>query len=162
MNQVRNEESPKYLAAQKADDAVIAQALRVLHERVARPGHWITCPDDGKNLVALELGTEKSEVFCVLWLNNKHGVLAFDRLFRGTIDGAAVPPREVVRRALERNAAAAILVHNHPSGDNRPSEADKRITQRLRDALALIDVRVLDHLVVGGEQVLSFAEAGLL
>ena len=103
-----------------------------------------------------------NEVFAVLWLNNRHHMLAFDEMFYGTIDGASVHPREVVRRAIEHNAAAVILAHNHPSGVAEPSRADTQLTRRLSDALGLIDVRVIDHIVVGAEETVSFAERGLI
>jgi DNA repair protein RadC len=102
------------------------------------------------------------EVFAVLFLDNRHRVLAFEELFRGTIDGASVHPREVVRRALQLNAAAVILSHNHPSGVAEPSQSDQRITTRLREALALVDIRVLDHLVIGDGNCCSLAQLGLL
>jgi DNA repair protein RadC len=101
-------------------------------------------------------------VFCVLFLTNRHRVIAFEEMFRGTIDGATVHPREVVKQALRLNAAAVILAHNHPSGVSEPSRADEAITRRLRDALALVDIRVLDHLIVGGSEITSLAERGLL
>jgi DNA repair protein RadC len=102
------------------------------------------------------------EVFCCLHLDNRHRLIAFDELFRGTIDGASVHPREVVRQALARNAAAVILAHNHPSGVAEPSQADELITHRLKEALALVDIRLLDHLIVGDGSCVSFAEKGLL
>lgn len=102
------------------------------------------------------------EVFCCVYLDNRHRVIAFEELFRGTIDGASVHPREVVKQALARNAAALILAHNHPSGLAEPSQADELITRRLKEALALVDIRVLDHLVVGDGVCESFAERGLL
>jgi len=102
------------------------------------------------------------EVFCALFLDNRHRLIAFDELFRGTIDGASVHPREVVRQALWRNAAAVILAHNHPSGVAEPSQADELITLRLRDALGLVDIRVLDHLIVGDSRCVSLAERGVL
>ena len=98
----------------------------------------------------------------MLHLDNRHRVIAFEELFRGTLDGASVHPREVVKQALHHNSAACILVHNHPSGIAEPSDADRRLTQRLKDALALVDIRTLDHFVVGGAEVVSFAERGLL
>jgi DNA repair protein RadC len=109
----------------------------------------------------LQLRDRPYEVFACLFLDTRHRVIAFEELFRGTIDGASVHPRELVRRALEHNAAAVILAHNHPSGVAEPSAADRQITTRLKDALALVDVRVLDHCVVGDE-IVSFAERGLL
>jgi DNA repair protein RadC len=102
------------------------------------------------------------EVFCCLFLDNRHRVICFDEVFRGTIDGASVHPREIVKLALARNAAAVILAHNHPSGVAEPSQADELITVRLREALGLVDIRVLDHIVVGDAQCVSFAERGLL
>jgi len=104
----------------------------------------------------------QSEIFSCLFLNNQHHVVKLEELFRGTIDGAAVYPREVVKRCLHHNAAAVILAHNHPSGIAEPSQADIAITNKLRIALETIDVRVLDHLVIGNSLVVSFAERGLL
>jgi DNA repair protein RadC len=101
-------------------------------------------------------------VFCCLYLDNRHRLTGFDELFRGTIDGASVHPREVVREALEHRAAAVILAHNHPSGVAEPSQADELITQRLRDALALVDIRLLDHVIVGDGACISLAEQGLI
>jgi DNA repair protein RadC len=111
--------------------------------------------------VKLKLATYEHEVFACLMLDNRNRVIAFRELFRGTIDGASVYPREVVKQALADNAAAVIFAHNHPSGATEPSQADIAITERLKKALALIDVRVLDHLIVGDE-VTSFAERGIL
>jgi len=102
------------------------------------------------------------EVFACLYLDNQHRLIRYEELFFGTIDGASVHPREVVKRVLFHNAAAVIFAHNHPSGVAEPSQADKRITDRLKSALLLVDVRVLDHLIVGDEQVTSFAKRGLL
>ena len=102
------------------------------------------------------------EVFCCLYLDSRHRLMCFEELFRGTIDGASVHPREVVKQALARNATAVILAHNHPSGVAEPSQADELITARLRDALALVDIRVLDHFIVGEGQPYSFAEHGLV
>ena len=98
-----------------------------------------------------------------MFLDNRHRVIAFEELFTGTIDGTSVHPREVVRTALFHNAAAVILAHNHPSGVAEPSQADEQITRRLKDALALVDVRTLDHIIIGdGDSSVSFAERGLL
>jgi len=102
------------------------------------------------------------EVFACLFLDNRHRMIRYEELFHGTIDGASVHPRQVVRRALHHNAAALIFAHNHPSGVAEPSRADEQITRRLKDALGLIDVRVLDHFVIGDGQAVSFAERGLL
>lgn len=102
------------------------------------------------------------EVFACLFLDNRHRVIEYEALFRGTIDGASVHPREVVKAALGHNAAAVILAHNHPSGVAEPSQADLHLTRRLREALGLVDIRVLDHLVIGDGEAVSFAERGLL
>jgi DNA repair protein RadC len=115
-----------------------------------------------RDYLNLRLKGMEYEVFAVVLLNNKHVPIKYLELFRGTIDGASVHPREVVKEALAANAAAVILAHNHPSGCSEPSMADQRITQRLREALALVDVRVLDHLIVGSGEAVSFAERGLL
>ncbi|MEM9058482.1 MAG: DNA repair protein RadC [Pseudomonadota bacterium] len=128
-----------------------------LAQRVA-----LSSPKVTADFLQAELRDRPHEVFCCLCLDNRHRVISFDELFRGTIDGASVHPREVVKLALERNAAAIILAHNHPSGVPEPSQADELITRRLIDALALVDIRVLDHIVVGDCVCVSFAERGLL
>lgn len=115
-----------------------------------------------KRLAKARLGALAHEVFAVLFLDTQHHLIQFEELFRGTIDCASVYPREVVKRALALNAAAVILAHNHPSGHSMPSEADKQLTQRLCSALALVDVRVLDHIVVGNNEPFSFCETGLI
>ena len=102
------------------------------------------------------------EVFCCLWLDNRHRVIAFDEISKGTLDMANVHPREVVKQALSRNAAAVIVAHNHPSGVAEPSVADQMVTQRLKQALSLVEVRLIDHLVVGDGVCESFAERGML
>lgn len=141
--------------------AVLEMARRHLSEQL-REGDALRNPEDTRRYLQMQLSSHPYEVFAVLFLDNRHRVLAFEELFRGTIDGASVHPREVVRRALHYNAAALILAHNHPSGVSEPSSADRRITERLQAALALIDVRVLDHIVVGHGEFTSFAERGLL
>lgn len=110
----------------------------------------------------LEIASLEHEVFYCIFLDNQHRVLKAECCFQGTIDGANVYPREMVKRALQLNAAALILAHNHPSGITEPSTADQAITRRLIDALSLVDVRVLDHFIIGGTACYSFAEAGLL
>jgi DNA repair protein RadC len=140
--------------------AVLEMGRRHLFETVQR-GDALSSPEDTRRFLSARLRDYAFEVFACLFLDNRHRVIAFEELFRGTIDGASVHPREVLRRALFHNAAAVILAHNHPSGVAEPSQSDQRITRRLSDALALVDVRVLDHLVVADE-VVSFAERGLL
>ena len=115
-----------------------------------------------KDYVALHLGGQAQEVFAVLFLDTQHRLISMEKLFHGTLDQTSVYPREVVRRVIELNAAAVVLAHNHPSGVAEPSRADEFITQALKNALQLVDVRVLDHLVVGHGQVISFVERGLL
>jgi DNA repair protein RadC len=125
-------------------------------------GSLLDSPLATRNFLIARLRDAPYELFCCLHLDNRHRLIAFDELFRGTIDGASVHPREVVKQALARNAAAVILAHNHPSGVAEPSQADELITRRLREALALVDIRVLDHLIVADTGCLSFAERGLL
>ncbi|MGD9598087.1 MAG: DNA repair protein RadC [Steroidobacteraceae bacterium] len=122
----------------------------------------LDAPRHTAEFLVAQLRDRPYEVFCCLHLDSRHRLIAFDELFRGTIDGASVHPREVVRQALAHNAAAVILAHNHPSGVAEASQADELITRRLRDALALMDIRVLDHFIVGDGACLSFAERGLL
>ena len=127
-----------------------------------RAGPLRDSPRATRDFLIARLRDSPHELFCCLHLDNRHRLIAFDELFRGTIDGASVHPREVVKQALARNAAALILAHNHPSGVAEPSQADELITRRLREALALVDIRVLDHLIVADTGCLSFAERGLL
>ncbi|MEE4278907.1 MAG: DNA repair protein RadC [Halieaceae bacterium] len=131
-------------------------------EQRLRGGSVLASPRATREFLQHHLATRSREVFCCLFLDVQHRLLRCEDLFFGTLDGAAVYPREVVVRALQYRAAAVILAHNHPSGVAQPSAADRNITGRLRDALALIDVRVLDHIVVGRGEAYSFAESGLL
>ncbi len=141
--------------------AVLEMARRHLHERLVRDDA-LTSPSDTHHYLASRLRHHPHEVFACLFLDSRHRVISFDELFRGTIDGASVHPREVLKRALGHNAAAVILAHNHPSGVAEPSDADLRLTERLKNALALVDIRVLDHVVVGDGEMVSLAERGLL
>ncbi len=127
-----------------------------------KEGDLLTSPDLVRSYLSAQLRHQPHEIFAVLFLDNQHRLIAYDELFYGTIDGANVYPREVVKKALSRNAAAAILAHNHPSGIAEPSQSDLRITERLQEALNLVGVRVIDHMVVGDKEVISFAERGLL
>lgn len=142
--------------------AVLEMASRYLRENLAQREQAITSPQQTRDYLRLRLGHRTREVFACLFLDTRHRVIAYEELFQGTIDGASVHPREVVRQAMAHNAAALILAHNHPSGVAEPSQADRRITLRLREALALVDVRVLDHIVVGGSEMSSLAELGML
>lgn len=140
--------------------AVLEMARRYLNEGLKR-GDSLTSPQETRQFLSSKLRDYPHEVFAVLFLDQRHRVIQFEEMFRGTIDGASVHPREVVKKALEYNAAALIFAHNHPSGVAEPSQSDERITQRLKEALGLVDIRVLDHFVVG-DDVVSFAERGLL
>lgn len=141
--------------------AAVELAKRCAFEELtARPA--LTSPRDSAAFLKARMADRPYEVFAALFLDNRHRVLAFEEMFRGTLDGASVHPREVVRAALEHNAAAVIFAHNHPSGVAEPSAADRNITRQLRDALQLIGVRVLDHLVIGAGEPTSMAARGLI
>jgi len=141
--------------------AVVELARRSLQQRlVERPA--FDAPGRVRDYLQLHLASREHEVFAVLFLDAQHRLLQFDEMFRGTLTQTSVYPREVVKRALARNAAAVIFAHNHPSGLAEPSRADELLTRTLRDALALVDVRVLDHVIVAGTASVSFAERGLL
>jgi DNA repair protein RadC len=141
--------------------AVLEMGRRHLFEDISR-GRTLASPAVTRDYLQARLGDYPYEVFACLFLDNRHRLITCEELFRGTVNGASVHPREVVRRALSHNAAALILAHNHPSGVAEPSEADIQLTGRLRDALALVDVRVLDHLVVAPGDWASLAERGLI
>ena len=141
--------------------AVLEMARRHLQAELHRSDS-LENPDATRRFLKSRLRHHRCEVFACLFLDNRHRVIIFEELFRGTIDGASVHPREIVRRALQHNAAAVILAHNHPSGVAEPSRADIQLTRRLTDALALVDIRVLDHLVIGDGDGVSLAERGLL
>jgi DNA repair protein RadC len=152
----------KSLALTAAEQVTLTElALAVLHDQ-HKPGAVFRSPGDAEAYLRLRLADRKQEVFGAVFLDNRHRILAIEELFRGTIDGTSVYPRVVVQRALEHNAAAVVLFHNHPSGVAEPSQADEAITRRLRDALALVDIRVLDHFVVASSASVSFATRGLL
>ena len=160
---VRSEPPAGYAAARADDTEIVREALRILDQQLrSQDEMYLTSPTTVRDYLRLQLATRECEIFAVLFLTNRHRVIAFTEMFRGTIDGASVHPREVVKEVLHHNAAAVILCHNHPSGASEPSRADEAITRRLKDALALVDVRVLDHLIVGGSEITSFAERGLL
>ncbi|WP_348674291.1 DNA repair protein RadC [uncultured Abyssibacter sp.] len=141
--------------------AVLEMARRHLSAEL-REQTRITDARSAFRFLRAQLAHRPHEVFCALFLDTRHRVIAFEELFRGTIDGASVYPREVVKTALGHNAAAVILAHNHPSGVAEPSSADRHLTGRLRDALALVEIRVLDHVIIGQGDPVSFAERGLL
>jgi DNA repair protein RadC len=132
------------------------------HLEALRIGPALTSASATRAFLLAHLRDRPYEVFCCLYLDNRHRLITFEEMFRGTLDSASVHPREIVRHAIAHNSAAVILTHNHPSGVAEPSQADEIITQRLREALALVDVRVLDHLIVGDSVCFSFAEHGML
>ncbi|HEY7885954.1 MAG TPA: DNA repair protein RadC [Cellvibrionaceae bacterium] len=149
--------SAKYAQLQ----AVLEMGRRHLDASLAA-GDLLTSPGLVSQYLTSRLRHCQREVFAVLFLDNQHRLLHYEELFYGTLDGASVYPREVVKQTLAHNAAAVIFAHNHPSGVAEPSQADRQITERLRQALDLVGVRVLDHMVVGDSEVVSFAERGLL
>lgn len=161
-----NSETPApYYTETIDDDSIVKQAIELIQSKLKSPGMVLTNPNLVREYLILRLAKFEEEHFSMVLLDNQHKVIGFENIFRGTIDAAAVYPREIVKTALAHNAAAVILAHNHPSGNPEPSNADITLTRRLKDALALIDVRVLDHIIVGGcSQTLttSFAERGLI
>jgi DNA repair protein RadC len=146
----------------EASSNEIVAAARDIMSRKLRRGASMTSPKLVKDFLSLKLGSLEHETFCVMLLDKRHRLIEYVELFRGTVDGASVHPREVVKLALAKNAAAVLCAHPHPSGVAEPSQADELITQRLRDALALVDIRVLDHLIIAGGEVLSMAEKGMI
>lgn len=145
--------------SREEDDACIEQARQILKRRV-RKGTVLSSPNQVREYLKHEYGNLEHEIFWVLYLDSQHKILAKEPMFRGTIDGSVVYPREIVKACVQHNAGAVIFAHNHPSGLCEPSSADRRITERLTNALALIDVRVLDHFITGDGESYSFAEAG--
>ncbi|EDV9855571.1 DNA repair protein RadC, partial [Salmonella enterica subsp. enterica serovar Java] len=140
----------------------IREALTLLEHQLREPGAAFISTQAARDWLRLQLSTLEREEFIVLWLDNQHRLIAHETLFRGTISHTEVHPREVVKSGLKHNAAAALVAHCHPSGLAEPSNADRQITERLRQALNLVDIRLLDHLVVGGMDIVSFAEKGWL
>lgn len=142
--------------------AVIDAALTILGGYLRQPGAALHTPDGVKDYLRLHLSTERRELFAVLFVDNQNRVIAFEVLFVGSLSQTSVYPREVVLAALGHEAAAVVLVHNHPSGSTQPSRADEHLTATLKHALSFVDVRVLDHMIVGGAAVLSMAEQGCM
>ena len=141
---------------------VLPELAKRYFEASLPKGQAIRSPADTEAYLVAKLRDLPHELFCCLYLDNRHRIISFDELFRGTIDGTSVYPREVVKQALSVNAAAVIVAHNHPSGVAEPSQADERITRRLKAALELVDIRLLDHLVIGGGKASSLAKRGML
>jgi DNA repair protein RadC len=162
MNTVKTESAATYAATTNvAEDAIIAQAMSILESRLRTKSNAFTSPDQSKQFVRCKLQQLEHEVFSVLFLDNQNYLIEYTEMFRGTIDSASVYPREVAKAALELNAAAVIFAHNHPSGISVPSSADRTITHKLKSALELFDIRVLDHIIIG-DTTYSFAESGLI
>lgn len=153
---------PQATALPLAAQRTVKRALTLLDRHLRETGVAFTSTQAARDWLKLKMAGLEREEFMVLYLNQQNRLIAHETLFAGSISSTEVHPREVVKRALYFNAAAVILAHNHPSGDTSPSQADKTITQRLVQALQLVDIRVPDHLIVGGTQILSFAEHGLL
>lgn len=164
MTSVRSETKVAYAADTHSDDQLIEKAKALLLTQLrgrrldAQP---MTSPANVRDYLQLQLAARPYEAFCVMFLDTQHRLQAFEELFHGTLDSASVYPREVARRALSLGSGAVIFAHNHPSGVAEPSDADRKITDRLKEALGLLEIRVLDHIVVG-EETVSFAERGWL
>lgn len=143
-------------------EALVREAISYLESKLRKPGEILTSPQTTRDYLRTRLMNRRYEHFAAIFLDTRHRVIAYRELFHGTIDSAHVHPRVVVKQALDDHAAALIVAHNHPSGVAEPSQADLAITRRLRDALGLIDVRLLDHFIVGDTEVVSLAERGLV
>jgi len=158
---VRSIEPAQYTVTDDGD-AIIAKAIEILGARLKQPGVALEKPQECIQYLMLNTARHEREVFTVIFMDTRHRVIACEAMFFGTIDCATVHPREIVKRALEHNAAAIILSHNHPSGCADPSSADSFMTRKIVDACALVDVRVLDHMVVGGVTAVSMASIGMM
>ena len=149
----------RYLLA--TADQILEAARQAIEHKMQR-GASFSSPAAVKEYLCAKLAGYEHEVFAVLFLDSQHRLIEYTEMFRGTIDSTSVYPREVVKAAIRHNAATVVVSHNHPSGNPEPSGADKTLTQRLKDALALVDVRVLDHVIVAGSRTVSFAQCGLI
>lgn len=158
MTNVHTLENTDFVGAH--EDAIITEAKAILDRRLFTRGRGLHSPNDVRDYLKLKLASEPNEVFAVIFVDTKHHVIAFEILQYGTIDTASISPRHVAQRCLKYNAAAVIVAHNHPSGDPEPSSNDYRLTERLRDALGLLEIRMLDHLIVSKGQGCSLAETG--
>lgn len=148
--------------AKTAQIVAVLELLRRSLEKKAKARPPLTSPGAVRDYLRFVLAEREHEVFVCIWLDAQHKVMEFEELFNGTLTQTSVYPREIVKRAIERNAAAVIFAHNHPSGVAQPSQSDELLTRNLREALALVEVKVLDHFIVAGNQAISFAERGLL
>ena len=163
---LRSEDPADYIVtgapATAYEDRVIAEALEILARRLRDPGALFDSPQAVRAYLRLKIAALEHEVFGCIWLDARHQVIEVEELFRGTLTQTSVYPREVVKQALKHNAAAVIFYHNHPSGAAEPSTADELLTRHLKDALVLIDTKVLDHFIVAHTKTTSFAERGLI
>ena len=163
---MENEDPPTYgprnLMDTISEGEVLAKALEIIENRLRKPGEAMSSPQIVKHLLMINLAELEHEVFVALFLDGQHRVIQYTEMFRGTLNQTSVYPREVVKEALRLNAGAVIFAHNHPSGMPEPSRADEMLTKTLQEALALVDVKVLDHVIVGGTTTVSFAERGLI
>lgn len=157
---VRDSQGSYQFNREVSSDEIVHMAAKIL-SRQFRKGATLSSPGDVKQYLQSKLSNREHEVFACLFLDTRNRVISFDEMFHGTIDGASVHPREVVKRGLACNAAGLIVAHNHPSGVAEPSRADRALTRRLRESMQLVDIKLLDHFVVG-EEVISFAERGWL
>jgi DNA repair protein RadC len=172
MNQIKNETAPEYTIQNfpenqdakvfRKEEAIIKKAMGILEKRLKTYGAAFTRPETVKSHCIMKLRDLEIEHFNVMFLNSQHQLIEEITVAKGTIDGAAVYPREVSKLALQLNAKAVIFSHNHPSGTANPSEADRAITKRLKDGLSLFDILVLDHIIVGGVDTYAFSENGLI
>ena len=169
---VENEKRPEYVVGRpKLDikqpliseqDSIIMQALDILANRLTEPEMFVTNPQTVKDYFMLKLANKPNEVVAVMYLNNQHGLIKFEEVFQGTIDSCIIYPREIARRVLKLGAVAIIIAHNHPSGVPDPSKADIEITNKLKEVLAMLDVKLLDHIVVCRDSAVSLAERGYI
>jgi DNA repair protein RadC len=162
MNMIKTEQPAAYSAANvlRKEELVISRALKILESRLIIKSSFFTSPLDTKNYLKCKLAGLDHEEFHCLFLDSQHGLIRHECLFTGTIDGASVYPREVIKKALQYNAAALIFSHNHPSGNYEPSHADLIITKKLKDCASMFDIRVLDHIIIGGVNAYSLADHG--
>ena len=163
LNKVSSEDRPEYASSYGVtEQETIDAAIVFLERRMVRSPDIMLNTQTVKNFLSLKFAETPHEVFCCIWLDTQNRLLEFSELFRGTLSQTSVYPREVLKEALRLNAGAVIFAHNHPSGTPEPSRADERLTAELKTALAMVEVRVLDHVIVGGANTTSFAERGLL
>ena len=144
------------------DDLLVEKAISILEQRMFKRGPYLARPQDVRLYLRLRLAGETEEVFSALFLDAAHRVIAYEPLFYGTIDSVGVYPRRILQRALEHNCVAIIVAHNHPSGESKPSQGDHEVTKVLIDILPKLNVRLLDHFIIGEGEPYSFAEAGLI